>query len=106
MKRLTNKPHNVAFEFAHQLAVMRTARGETQKQLANRLKMTESMISRLESGAHTPGVATLCRIADAFGLKLEIRFHEHEHTHDDGTRHSHPHGHRDDSHGHTHGEKR
>jgi transcriptional regulator with XRE-family HTH domain len=64
--------------------------------------MTESMISRLERGDHTPSLRTLCRIADAFDRRLEIVFHEHEHTHADGTRHSHPHGHIDPGHRHPH----
>ena len=64
--------------------------------------MTESMISRLESGEHVPSLATLCRIANAFGRHLEIAFHEHEHEHPDGVRHSHVHGHPDAGHAHGH----
>ena len=48
------------------------------------VKLAKSMISRLESGDHVPSVKTLCRIADAFGRRLEIAFHEHEHEHADG----------------------
>jgi transcriptional regulator with XRE-family HTH domain len=88
---------------ARQLAQLRAARGETQKQLAQRLGMTDSMISRLESGSHSPTLATLCRIAEGFGRRLEIAFHEHAHEHADGTRHSHVHGHADDAHRHEHG---
>ena len=65
--------------------------------------MTESMISRLERGDHVPSLKTLCRIADAFGRRLEIVFHEHEHVHADGTRHTHPHSHYDPDHQHDHG---
>jgi hypothetical protein len=50
--------------------------------------MTESMISRLERGDHVPSLRTLCRIADAFGRRLEISFPEHEHEHADGRTHS------------------
>jgi transcriptional regulator with XRE-family HTH domain len=85
----------IAAQCAHRLAELRKHTGETQKQLAKRLAMTESMISRLERGDHVPSLATLCRIADAFGRRLEIVFHEHEHLHADGTRHSHPHSHDD-----------
>lgn len=69
------------------------------------VKLAKSMISRLESGDHVPSVKTLCRIADAFGRRLDIVFHEHEHEHADGTRHSHPHSHVDSDHGHRHGAK-
>jgi transcriptional regulator with XRE-family HTH domain len=98
-----NDAKAVAAKCAQRLLELRAHATETQKQLAKRLKMTESMISRLESGDHVPSVKTLCRIADAFGRRLEIVFHEHEHEHADGTRHSHPHGHLDPEHRHGHG---
>jgi DNA-binding XRE family transcriptional regulator len=101
-KHASAKPPTVALaeRFSHQLAALRAERGETQRQLAERLGMTESMISRLESGDHLPSLTTLCRIADAFERTLEIAFHEHEHQHADGKRHVHIHGH--DDHGHRH----
>jgi transcriptional regulator with XRE-family HTH domain len=92
----------IAAQCARRLLELRARTGETQKQLATRLGMTESMISRLERGDHVPSLKTLCRIADAFGRSLEIVFHEHEHDHADGTRHSHPHGHDDSDHQHEH----
>jgi transcriptional regulator with XRE-family HTH domain len=91
-----------AARVARQLAELRAGRGETQKQLAQRLGMTDSMISRLESGSHLPTVATLCRIAEGFGRRLDIAFHEHEHAHSDGTRHTHVHAHDDVDHRHEH----
>jgi transcriptional regulator with XRE-family HTH domain len=94
----------IAAQCARQLLELRTHTGETQKQLAHRLAMTESMISRLERGDHVPSLATLCRVANAFGRRLEIVFHEHEHVHADGTRHSHPHSHDDPDHRHDHGD--
>jgi transcriptional regulator with XRE-family HTH domain len=93
----------IAANCARRLAELRHDAGETQRQLALRLGMTESMISRLERGDHLPSLRTLCRIADAFGRRLEIVFHEHEHVHADGTRHSHPHEHTDPGHRHSHG---
>ena len=94
----------MAGQCARKLLELRRNAGETQAKLAKRLRMTESMISRLESGDHVPSLKTLCRIADAFGRRLEIVFHEHMHTHGDGTRHSHPHSHSDPEHKHDHGE--
>jgi transcriptional regulator with XRE-family HTH domain len=93
----------VALQCAKKLSELRGQTGQTQKQLAARLGMTESMISRLERGDHVPSLKTLCRIAEAFGRQLEIVFHEHEHRHADGTRHSHPHSHLDPDHRHEHG---
>jgi transcriptional regulator with XRE-family HTH domain len=103
-RRGSNDSRALAARCAQQLLELRTHTGETQKQLATRLQMTESMISRLERGDHVPSLRTLCRIADAFGRRLEIVFHEHEHVHVDGTRHAHPHSHHDPAHQHDHGD--
>jgi transcriptional regulator with XRE-family HTH domain len=106
-KAVFNDSAVIAAQCAHRLLELRTHTGETQRQLAKRLAMTESMISRLESGDHVPSLATLCRIADAFGRRLEIVFHEHEHehAHADGTRHSHAHSYDDPDHRHDHGDE-
>lgn len=95
----------IAARCAERLLELRGRTGETQKQLADRLGMTESMISRLERGDHVPSLRTLCRIADGFGRRLEIVFHAHEHVHADGTRHSHVHSHDDPDHRHEHDDK-
>jgi len=100
--RTANDSAAIAADCARKLLEWRARNSETQKQLAQRLGMTESMISRLERGDHVPSLKTLCRIADAFGRRLEIVFHEHEYVHADGTRHSHPHGHLDPDHRHPH----
>src|SRR5271163_5323260 len=94
--RLTsNDSMTIAAQCARKLLELRAGTGETQRALAQRLNMTESMISRLERGDHVPSLKTLCRIADVFGRRLEIVFHEHQHAHVDGTRHSHLHSHLD-----------
>jgi transcriptional regulator with XRE-family HTH domain len=100
-----NNSSRIAAQFAAKLLGLRRHTGETQKQLASRLRMTESMISRLEGGGHVPSLKTLCRIADAFGRRIEIVFHEHEHVHADGTRYAHPHSHRNPAHRHKHGDE-
>jgi transcriptional regulator with XRE-family HTH domain len=105
LRRAANGSIGIAAQCARCLHELRACTGETQKQLAKRLRMTESMISRLERGDHVPSLRTLCRIADAFGRRLEIVFHEHEHEHADGTRHSHPHSHLDPDHRHHHGDE-
>jgi transcriptional regulator with XRE-family HTH domain len=92
----------IACQCAQKLTALRVDAGETQRQAATRLQMTESMISRLERGDHVPSLKTLARIAQAYGMRLEILFHVHEHEHADGTRHTHPHDHDDPDHQHTH----
>src|SRR5271168_2786670 len=96
----------IAGQCARKLLELRARTGETQRALALRLRMTESMISRLERGDHVPSLKTLCRIAEAYGRRLEIAFHEHEHVHADGTRHAHPHSHQDADHRHEHGDSK
>jgi transcriptional regulator with XRE-family HTH domain len=103
-RAIRNDSAAIAGQCARKLLELRRNAGETQAAAAKRLRMTESMISRLESGEHVPSLTTLCRIADAFGRRLEIVFHEHMHSHADGTRHSHPHSHRDPDHKHDHGD--
>lgn len=92
----------IACQCAQKLSALRGAAGETQRQLAARLHMTESMVSRLERGDHVPSLKTLGRIARAYGMRLEIVFHEHVHEHADGTRRAHPHDHDEPDHRHRH----
>lgn len=44
----------------------------TQSELAERINVTKSYISRIEKGLITPSVATFYRIINALGLKVEI----------------------------------
>lgn len=44
----------------------------TQAELAKRINATKSYISRIESGAINPSVATFYRIMNALGLRIEI----------------------------------
>ena len=46
----------------------------TQEQLAQASGVRQSNISRIESGACSPTVATLQKLAAAMGKKLQIRF--------------------------------
>ena len=96
--RGANDSADLAARCARELLALRAASGETQKQVAARLKMTESMVSRLERGDHVPSLKTLCRIATAFGRRLEIVFHAHEHRLAGDTSRSHPHDRRAPAH--------
>lgn len=57
--------HVIRLRMDHQL---------TQDVLAQRVGTTKSAISRLESGQHAPNLATLQRIAAAFGGHIVISF--------------------------------
>jgi transcriptional regulator with XRE-family HTH domain len=102
--RCVTGDHNamLACHCAQKLLSLRAAAGETQRQAAARLRMTESTVSRLERGDHVPSLTTLQRIAQAYGCRLEVVFHAHEHQHEDGTIHAHPHDHDDPDHRHAH----
>jgi len=52
----------------------RMATGLTQKALAERVRTSESAISRLERGDHAPSVDTLRRLAEVFGKELVVDF--------------------------------
>ena len=60
------------FFIAREVIRARTAAGLSQQELAERLHTTQSVIARLESGAHAPSVSTLKRVAEATHSKLRI----------------------------------
>jgi len=59
-------------EFA--LIEARARAGLSQAELAKRMKTTQSVIARLESGRTTPSTRTLQRFAAATGHRLKISF--------------------------------
>ena len=60
-------------DIARQVLRLRQARGWTQAQLAEALDTTQSVVARLESGAHRPSLSTLDKICQVFGARLEVR---------------------------------
>lgn len=56
-----------------QLKKWREKLGITQKDLAKKLKTTQSVIARMEAGRQNFGVQTLVSLAFALGRKLHIR---------------------------------
>ena len=54
----------------------RIAQGLTQEQLADRMKTSASAISRIESGAHQPGLPTLRRFAAISGRRLLVGYED------------------------------
>jgi transcriptional regulator with XRE-family HTH domain len=61
-------------EPAYQVARLRILRGLTQEQLAEMVGTKQPSIARLESGASTPTVSFLRRVAAALGSRVEVRF--------------------------------
>lgn len=62
------------FELATAIAKARSRAGLSQVELARRMKTTQSVIARLESGRGRPSTRTLDRFAKAAGHKLRISF--------------------------------
>lgn len=62
------------FTLASALIEARTRAGLTQEQLAGRMKTTQAVIARLESGRFKPSTRTLERFAEATGTRLRIAF--------------------------------
>ena len=62
------------FELARVLIEARTQAGLTQAELARRMKTTQSVIARMESGHVRPSTRTLERLAEATDTRLRISF--------------------------------
>ncbi len=57
---------------AQQIYDIRTAKKLTQKAVAAKADMPQSVIARAESGTHSISVDTLSRIAQALGKKIQL----------------------------------
>ncbi len=62
------------YEVIRALVGARIEQNLTQEQLAQRTGIRQSNISRIESGACSPTVATLQQLANGMGKKLHIKF--------------------------------
>jgi len=62
------------FALAETLIRARARAGLTQEQLAKRMRTTQAVIARLESGRSKPSTRTLERLATATGTRLRISF--------------------------------
>lgn len=61
------------FSIAAQLIKARSQANLTQKQVAQRMGTTQSVVARLESGHPLPSLRSLMRYAEAVGKKVDIR---------------------------------
>ena len=72
--RKAHKAIEPEFELARALIEARAKASLTQEQLARRMKTTQSVVARLESGRTRPSTQTLERVAAATGTRLKITF--------------------------------
>ncbi len=66
--------HTLEFTVAQKLISERLKVKMTQKDIAEKMGTTQSVIARLESGAQLPTIKTIQRYANALGKYPEIRF--------------------------------
>lgn len=65
----------VASGLAHQIRTLRTQRGWTQRDLAEKLGTTQAAVSRLEDPSYgRPSIKTLLEVSTAFDIALQVRF--------------------------------
>lgn len=62
------------YEIIKQVIVERSNQNLTQRELANRIGIRQSHISRLESGNYNPSVEFLQKVAEGLGKELHIEF--------------------------------
>ena len=64
-----------AFLLGEEIRSLRTERGLSQRELAERMGVSQSVVGRLEAGGVEPRLSTLDRVARALGVELEVHFH-------------------------------
>ncbi|MDR3314695.1 MAG: helix-turn-helix domain-containing protein [Oscillospiraceae bacterium] len=62
------------FDIVRQIVQARAEQGLTQQELARRVGLPQSNISRLESGSYNPSLAFLKKVADGLGKELHVEF--------------------------------
>lgn len=72
--KATYDAHAADRELARAIIRQRLEMKISQQEMAEKMKVPQSNVSRLESGARTPTLETLQRAAAALGVPLEIRF--------------------------------
>jgi ribosome-binding protein aMBF1 (putative translation factor) len=81
-KRLLKKPGftkaleqtRLEYQIAREIIKARIEKGMSQKDVAKKMKTTQSVISRVENAGTTPSISFLKRLAQALDFKLQIRF--------------------------------
>jgi len=62
----------LAYELGRQVRELREAQGVSQRELADRMGTTQSVIARLEGGGSKPSISTLERVAVALEASLQV----------------------------------
>jgi transcriptional regulator with XRE-family HTH domain len=62
------------------IKIWRVRKNITQRDLANKTRLSQSYFSKLEKGVENPTLDTLTRVADALGIKVGELFDEEQAT--------------------------
>ena len=62
----------IRLRLAHQIKKIRLGKCLTQKEVAGKAQMPQSVIARIESGTHSFSLGTLNRIAKVFNKEVEL----------------------------------
>ena len=80
-KKLQNPEFKQAYEeleveyaIMNEMLKLRGEAGISQSQLSQKTGITQPDISKLENGKANPSIATLKKVARAFGKRLQVRF--------------------------------
>lgn len=63
-----------AFSIGEEVRRLRSHRGLSQQELAERMGVSQSVVARLEAGGVEPRLRTLDRVAQALGVELQVHF--------------------------------
>ncbi|MFA5528680.1 MAG: helix-turn-helix transcriptional regulator [Peptostreptococcales bacterium] len=67
---------NILVDIACKIINYRLDNDMTQKDLANKLEITQAMVSKLESGEYNPSIEFLFKISKKLDWKFELTFEE------------------------------
>ena len=68
------KDNELEYLIAKSLVEVRTNKGFTQKNLADKMQTKQSVISRVESGKSLPSLSFLRKLASVLDLQLKVQF--------------------------------
>ena len=78
LERAPYERARLAYELARQVRELRESVGISQRELADRMGTTQSVVARLEAGGSKPSLSTLERVAEAVGKQVEVRFRDRD----------------------------
>lgn len=64
----------VEYAIMNEMLKLRSEAGISQSQLSQKTGITQPDISKLENGKANPSIATLKKVAGAFGKRLQVQF--------------------------------